>query len=333
MSYPSEEEFVTGYRDCLTPYQTRCLLQLWSKFFAACSIPPLPSTDLRRTNDTPSAAASDRPGTFASHRAKLRNQRLQAQAATNRVAGHQKESTAASSTSLAKRAQQPTNDVDDQDAQLASTLADPSLTPTITTTQPHATDTTIGAHLEGEDSLQLVDHEPSFATNGFENSARSRGVGSSLAPASKSQRPSTKGIDGSAAESGSETTGIPSSVSMPVGLEGEASGGINKDLPGVPLYTSSGPTKHAVEDYSSKVDQYFPRDDAAKDNLRLIEEAKEMRIFLDRYGGEKLRECFWRGMVKGEHPDAVMLRFLRSRKWDVERALNVIGSTARFRVE
>ncbi len=90
-------------------------------------------------------------------------------------------------------------------------------------------------------------------------------------------------------------------------------------------------SKGVVEDLASG--KHIPKDDAAKSNLRVIEEAKEMKVFLERYGGAKLREVFWRGLVKGEHPDAVMLRFLRSRKWDVDRALNVIGSTARFRVE
>lgn len=57
-----------------------------------------------------------------------------------------------------------------------------------------------------------------------------------------------------------------------------------------------------------------------------------MREFLEKYGGERLREIFW-DMVKGEHPDAVMLRFLRARKWDIDRAIAVIGSTAAFRAE
>ncbi|CEH11734.1 Phosphatidylinositol transfer protein PDR16 and related proteins [Ceraceosorus bombacis] len=76
----------------------------------------------------------------------------------------------------------------------------------------------------------------------------------------------------------------------------------------------------------------IPRDDGVKDELKTLEEAKEMRTFLDRYGGERLRTVFWE-MVKGEHPDALMLRFLRARKWDVDRAIAVIGATAAFRIE
>ena len=69
-----------------------------------------------------------------------------------------------------------------------------------------------------------------------------------------------------------------------------------------------------------------------QDELQTIEEAKEMREFLEKYGGEKLRTIFW-DMVKGEHPDAIMLRFLRARKWDIDRTVAVIGSTAAFRAE
>lgn len=38
-------------------------------------------------------------------------------------------------------------------------------------------------------------------------------------------------------------------------------------------------------------------------------------------------------MQQGEHPDALLLRILRARKWDVDRALGVLGSTAAFRLE
>ncbi|UZJ56071.1 hypothetical protein CBS101457_005391 [Exobasidium rhododendri] len=83
-----------------------------------------------------------------------------------------------------------------------------------------------------------------------------------------------------------------------------------------------------IDDRSGNI----PKDDKVKDELKTMEEAKEMREFLEKYGGERLREVFW-DIVKGEHPDAIMLRFLRARKWDIDRAIAVIGSTAAFRVE
>jgi CRAL/TRIO, N-terminal domain/CRAL/TRIO domain len=45
---------------------------------------------------------------------------------------------------------------------------------------------------------------------------------------------------------------------------------------------------------------------------------------------ESLRAAFW-SMVKYDHPDALLLRFLRARKWDVEKALIMMVSTMNWR--
>lgn len=82
----------------------------------------------------------------------------------------------------------------------------------------------------------------------------------------------------------------------------------------------------------SASDSQIPKDDAVSAQVQALHESKEMRIFLARYGGQRLRKVFWQ-MVKGEHPDAVMLRLLRARKWKVDRAIAVLGSTASWRVE
>ncbi|EMC99625.1 hypothetical protein BAUCODRAFT_62758 [Baudoinia panamericana UAMH 10762] len=45
---------------------------------------------------------------------------------------------------------------------------------------------------------------------------------------------------------------------------------------------------------------------------------------------EQLRDAFW-SMVKHDHPDALLLRFLRARKWDVHAALIMLVSTMHWR--
>ncbi|TKA67897.1 hypothetical protein B0A55_09712 [Friedmanniomyces simplex] len=45
---------------------------------------------------------------------------------------------------------------------------------------------------------------------------------------------------------------------------------------------------------------------------------------------EQLREAFW-SMTKHDHPDALLLRFLRARKWDVHAALVMLISTMHWR--
>jgi hypothetical protein len=47
---------------------------------------------------------------------------------------------------------------------------------------------------------------------------------------------------------------------------------------------------------------------------------------------EELRRAFW-SMVKHDHPDALLLRFLRARKWDVEKALVMMISTMNWRLD
>jgi hypothetical protein len=47
---------------------------------------------------------------------------------------------------------------------------------------------------------------------------------------------------------------------------------------------------------------------------------------------DELRETFW-SMVKHDHPDALLLRFLRARKWDVTKAVIMLISTIRWRAD
>ena len=47
---------------------------------------------------------------------------------------------------------------------------------------------------------------------------------------------------------------------------------------------------------------------------------------------QSIRDTIWK-MVKHDHPDALLLRFLRARKWDVERALVMLVSTMSWRAQ
>jgi len=47
---------------------------------------------------------------------------------------------------------------------------------------------------------------------------------------------------------------------------------------------------------------------------------------------ESIRTTIW-SMVKHDHPDALVLRFLRARKWDVEKALVMLVSTMNWRAQ
>jgi hypothetical protein len=59
-------------------------------------------------------------------------------------------------------------------------------------------------------------------------------------------------------------------------------------------------------------------------------QTKEFHDALASQSPESLRTTFW-SMVKHDHPDALLLRFLRARKWDVEKALVMMVSTMRWR--
>lgn len=61
-------------------------------------------------------------------------------------------------------------------------------------------------------------------------------------------------------------------------------------------------------------------------------QAKEFRQAIQNQSPESLRTAFW-GMVKHDDPDALLLRFLRARKWDVQAALVMMISTLHWRAQ
>lgn len=61
-------------------------------------------------------------------------------------------------------------------------------------------------------------------------------------------------------------------------------------------------------------------------------QTKQFRQALASQSPEDLRKTFW-NMVKHDNPDALLLRFLRARKWDVEKALVMLVSTMQWRAQ
>lgn len=59
-------------------------------------------------------------------------------------------------------------------------------------------------------------------------------------------------------------------------------------------------------------------------------ENKTTQEVLAKHTPEEIRSTIW-SMVKHDHPDALLLRFLRARKWDVQRALLMLLSTMNWR--
>lgn len=59
-------------------------------------------------------------------------------------------------------------------------------------------------------------------------------------------------------------------------------------------------------------------------------QTREFKQALASQSPDDLRNAFW-SMVKHDNPDALLLRFLRARKWDVEKALIMLVSTMHWR--
>lgn len=61
-------------------------------------------------------------------------------------------------------------------------------------------------------------------------------------------------------------------------------------------------------------------------------QTKEFHDVLANQSPEDLRKSFW-SMVKHDHPDGLLLRFLRARKWDVQKALIMMIATMHWRLQ
>ena len=61
-------------------------------------------------------------------------------------------------------------------------------------------------------------------------------------------------------------------------------------------------------------------------------QTREFHNVLANQSPEDLRKAFW-SMVKHDHPDGLLLRFLRARKWDVQKALIMMVATMHWRLQ
>ncbi|RKP34094.1 CRAL-TRIO domain-containing protein [Dimargaris cristalligena] len=71
---------------------------------------------------------------------------------------------------------------------------------------------------------------------------------------------------------------------------------------------------------------------AALEGVALTDSPKSTTSASSPKPAETLREAFW-GVVQADHPDGMVLRFLRARKWNVDRALEMMLTALRWRIE
>lgn len=93
-----------------------------------------------------------------------------------------------------------------------------------------------------------------------------------------------------------------------------------------------GAVKKRLNAKSAVKNSGIEQDDSAKDVAQKRAEEANMDKLLKTYGPEALRNTFW-SLCKQDHPDTTMLRFLRARKWDVDRATAMMASTLRWRLD
>ncbi|KAL8953001.1 MAG: hypothetical protein Q9222_001116 [Ikaeria aurantiellina] len=101
-----------------------------------------------------------------------------------------------------------------------------------------------------------------------------------------------------------------------------------------PLSSSATPDKTAKKKKHSMFRRHKDDDDegASTDQEDKYGLSKAFQQVIATQNPEDLRKAFW-SMVKHDHPDGLLLRFLRARKWDVHNALVMLIATMNWRMK
>jgi hypothetical protein len=74
------------------------------------------------------------------------------------------------------------------------------------------------------------------------------------------------------------------------------------------------------------------KQNGTKSNNDKYNESAEFVSAMEMYSSEDLRKAFWI-LTGADDPDILLLRFLRARKWDVEKAINMLISALKWRLQ
>lgn len=76
----------------------------------------------------------------------------------------------------------------------------------------------------------------------------------------------------------------------------------------------------------------IPKDDTAKEEAKAKEEIQALNDLIKIYDAETIRKCVYNS-VKLDDPDTVLLRFLRARKWDVQKSIAMFAGCLKWRLD
>ncbi|KAH6873327.1 hypothetical protein BKA58DRAFT_164851 [Alternaria rosae] len=135
-------------------------------------------------------------------------------------------------------------------------------------------------------------------------------------------------------EAGSEAVSTADEVASPTTSEAAADGKKDKKKSRLNVFKRNKGEKGADDKASTASTGSTPSDisrlSISADDDKFGQTA-EFKAAIANIPPEELRRTFWM-MVKHDHPDALLLRFLRARKWDVEKALVMMISTMQWRL-